>query len=345
MGIFDNLTKELNNDVNKSEAELFKPIVGLFGHYTEEYFNDNLKNKITTTKSQISFCDAHNEALKLCYEYFIYVSDHPSSGQAYYGQALDDDYDYSKLNVKTSSSNDAYNVYPVSQNKCSSLTTDFINYYNINAIDFEKQNLTNKVADLKEKIHKNQTLIDAYTNCEGQKNRDEKCIQEYFKKKYKPVNEMEETKRNTIMANRQLNELNTKKAYVAENQDNLCKQCNTNTSYSNFLKSSLTQSSNAVAAINDTINNISNKLKTNTKIFGMKRNVIGVMTTIVIIMIILTIGFVAYFGYKAAQKHFPFTVNGFRASQASASQPPLTSQIKTNSVNSNVSPFAATTTK
>ena len=287
--------------------------------------------KLTASRPQIHFCTATTEAKKLGYDYFIFVGTEPHSGQAYYGNTLDDYYSLSTVNTSTPAA-DSYNVYPVYEaskptTNCSHVTEQVADYYTRQVLTNMQTKLEKDIKEIQERKKMTDVMANAYKWCEANKQSSdtlENCAKAQYKKNYKFIDSIEDKEAQLKKLNDQLNVLRLKNRYEAEGQNQLSNQNTKNDSFFSSVKTSLTDNYNSISNLNSAILNVSNKLKTNTRIFGMKTNVIGILTTVVITLIVLTVGFMAYFAYQAVKKHFPFTLKGFRASQASASALPST---------------------
>lgn len=376
MGLFDsifNFTKEkgvkgdkatnsfFSDDKPLSEQELFDRFKGHFGHYTDSTFKSKFGTpsqspqsnfKLTVSKPGIHFCTAATEAKKLGHDYFIFVGTGPNSGQAYYGDYLDDDYNLSTVDTSTPTAA-SYNVYPVFEptkptTNCTQVTESVANFYTKQVLTNMRSKLETDIKNIQERKKMTDVMVDAYKWCENNKQSSEtieNCAKAQYQKNYKHIDSIENKEAQLKKLNDQLNVLRLKNRYEVESKNQLSNQNTKNDSFFSSIKTALTDNYNSVTSLNNSILNVSNKLKTNTRIFGMKTNVIGVLTTIVITLIVLTIGFMGYFAYQTAKKHFPFTLKGFRASQASASTPPSAPPSATPSTAPSTTPSALSNNK
>lgn len=327
--------KQIEEQKEASEKENFDKFRGHFGHYTAQSFaslfgNPDNHNKFKLEKSQanIHFCQALTTAKKLGYDYFVFVGDNPHQGQAYYGNALDNHYDLSKVSTSNPTAT-SYNVYPVilanePNYTCSGVTEAVAKHYTKLVYKNMSKKLNEDIKNIKERQKMTETMIRAYEYCEANKQNNEsveRCAQAQYKKNYKHIDSIEAKEAELKNLNDKLNVLRLKNRYETESQNQLSNQKAKNNSFFQSLKNTLTENYNSIQGVNNAILNVSNKLKTNTNIFGMKSNVVSLLTTVAITLIILGLGFLAYFGYQVAKKYFPSTLQGFRAAQASASAP------------------------
>lgn len=328
-----------------SEDDEFKKFLGKFGHYTEQSMSSKFGTpktsnfKLQTSKPNVSFKDANNDAKKLGYDYLIYVGDSPHSGQAYYGVELDENYNLNNVSAEDPTSG-SFNVYPVYEindptKGMSQIDQSVVNYYTKKVLTNMRSKLEEDIKKIQEQKKMTDAMADAYKWCENN-SKDfqsvEDCAKIQYEKNYKNIDDINEKQEKLKKLNDQLNILRMKNRYETETKNQLIGHNTKNNTFFSSIKNALTDNHNSISKVKDTILNVSNKLKTNNNILGMRTNVIGTLTTVVIVMIILAIGFLAYFAYQSAKKYFPFTLQGFRASQASASAPP--SQSSTNKTNS-----------
>lgn len=354
MDFFDNFFSDtgnksdsLNNNSNPSEMDIYKRFMGHFGFYSQDEFNRTFNAPtatnflLTKLEADLHFSDVANRAKSEGYDFFIFATSSSSStalkGQGYFGRVLDDKYDFTKNLSITKSQPNNLNIYPVyepnqaSTNIPNPISSTVSNYYIQQALTQTATKLKAEVETAQNNQKKAELLSLAYKKCRIGNPKDvEECVKEF---RDKHINNMStnEDRENTIKTLKdKLNILRLKNRYEAESNNHLINQNSNNNKFFTAIKSTLTDNYNSISNINNAILNVSNKLKTNTSIFSMKAGVVKALTSLGVIMIVLAIGFAAYFAYQAAKKYFPFTLQGFRASQAASSAPPRPSTSASN---------------
>ena len=301
-----------------TEQQLFKEkILGKFGHYTKSQLSNKFKinsatnSKLHKGKAKTSFCEASKTAKKLGYKYFIYTGDDATgSSDVYYGLALDDDYDLSEINMSAPNSASLYNVYPVFEGPvdCQYIDTSVADQYTHKSLTNMQSQLSARLSKVNEQKRVTDFMVKAYAECANSESKNvEECAQKTYKAEYKDLKQIDSLNAQLKDQNKKLNLLRVANRYEKETNNKLNTTKADNDKHYSTIKSTLTENYNSVSNLNDIILNVSNKLKTNTTIFGMKTNIVKVLTTVAIIMIILAIGFGAYFAYQSIKKHVPFS--------------------------------------
>lgn len=330
------------SEYEASEMDIYKHFMGNFGFYTQAHFDKNYKDSsgnllLTQLESNLSFTEVANRAKSEGYDFFIFATPSETStalkGQGYFGKVLDNNYDFKNNNLSISDSKINYlNVYPVyeaskvSENVPSPITPDVKNYYLQQALTQVATRLKTEVENVQRNQKKAELLSLAYQECRAKysdaPDEVEKCVQNIRDKtSNENMTSIEDQEKQIKILKDKLNILRLKNRYEAESNNHLINQNSNNNKFFTAIKSTLTDNYNSISKINNAILNVSNKLKTNTSIFGMKSGIVKMLTSLVVIMIVLAIGFAAYFAYQAAKKYFPFTLQGLRT----GATPPKTS--------------------